>query len=216
MNMTYKDLKLRKYLKLLELLEEQSDYDELHLQASIIAVLNDMTEEEVLALKISEYGNKVKESQFIFKAPDVNNRCPDKVVLNGHKYHIVKDPRKLTAGQFIDFETFMNEENRYKYLPNILACFIMPEGKEYGEYDALEVSDMIADYMNVEEALQICGFFRKQSLVCTRLTLRFLEERLKKEMRREKNPELKMKLKEAMTKMKEYKDFIKNGTGFIG
>lgn len=214
--MTYKDLNLRKYLKLLELLEEQSDYDELHLQASIIAVLNDMTEEEVLALKISEYGNKVKESQFIFKTPEVNNRCPDKVVLNGHKYHIIKDPRKLTAGQFIDFETFMNEENRYKYLPNILACFIMPEGKEYGEYDVMEVSDMIADYMNVEEALQICGFFRKQSLVCTRLTLRFLEERLKKEMRREKNPELKMKLKEAMTKMKEYKDFIKNGTGFIG
>lgn len=213
--MTYKDINVRKFMKLQEVLED-NDYDELHLQSCLIAIIEDMTEDEVLQLKLNEYSRKAQELNFLTAQPNIPNRCPDKLVLGGEKYVLVKDVRKLSAGQFIDFETLMGEKNRDKYLPNILACFVIPEGKEYGDYDVMEVADKIADYMSAEEALMICNFFQKQSLVFTKLTLRYLERRLKKEMRKEKNPETKEKLKEAITNLNQYKGLFKDGIGSIG
>lgn len=214
--MTYKDINLRKLIQLREVLSD-SDYDELHIQSSLIAILNDKSEDEVLSLKLSEYSKKVAELDFLLESPKITKRCPDKIILGEEKYNVIKDVRKLTAGQFIDYETLIADtDNQERNLPSIIACFVMPEGKEYGEYDVLEVADKVAKYMNAEMALEISSFFRQQSLLYTKATLRYLEGRLKKEIRREKNPETKQTLKEALTKMKEYRDLVKNGVGYIG
>ena len=207
--MTYKDINIRKFIELKEIVDRETE--ELALQTNLIACLNDMTEDEVLNLPLSEYQEKVKDIAFLTEKPEMSPKCPKKININGKKFNVITDPRRMTAGQYIDFQTFINMKDPDKYLHNILACFVEPEGKKYGEYDVLEVADLIADNVNVEEGLGITNFFHLQSRTFIKNILDYSVRKLKKMERKEKNPEVKEKLKEAIVKMREFQDSLEGG-----
>lgn len=210
--MTYKDITISKFNELRDIIEEQAD--DLTLQARLIACLNDMSEEEVLNLPLSDYQEKVKDIAFLTEKPDINPRCPKKITINGKKFTVITDPRRMTAGQYIDFQTFINMKDPDKYLHNILACFVEPEGKKYGEYDVIEVAELLADNISVEEGLGITNFFLLKSRIFINSILDYLEKRLKRMERKEKNQETKEKLKEAIMKMREFRDSFNVGDSY--
>lgn len=209
--MTYKDINIKKYLELKKVLDDTDDL--YRVQSQLIAIVNDMTEEEVLNLPLTEYTKKVHTIDFLTEVPKISNRTPKKLNLNGRKYEVITDVRKLSAGQYIDFQTLMQSENVDDYLPNLLACFIMPENENYGDYDVMAVADEISEYLDIETAFSLMRFFQSASSLLISNTLSYLVRRMKKLLRETKDAQTKEKIQEAITQMKELQGLFKNGIG---
>lgn len=208
---SYKDINIRKFQQIQEVLKED---DMLSVQAKLIAVVNDMTEEEVLGKKISEYGKLVKTIDFLTTKPCISKKAPKKIILNGRKYDVVTDIRNLTAGQYIDFNSLLQMNENDKYLPNILACFIVPEGENYGDYDIMAVADEIAEYLDVETAMGMMSFFQEWFRLLINSILKSSERVIRKGIRKEKDETKKKEMMVAMERLKEFRAFIKNGNMF--
>lgn len=209
--MTYKDININKWLQLQSVLSET---DDLSIQAKLIAIVNDMTEEEVLNKKLSEYSKLVHSIDFLLEKPVVSKKAPKKIILNGRKYDVVTDMRNLTAGQYIDYNSLVQMNENDKYLPNILACFIVPEGENYGDYDVMAVADEIGEYLDVETAMGLLSFFQNWFRLFVLTILKSSEKTIKRMIQQEKDETKKKEMKETLLKLKEYRHFIKSGNTY--
>ncbi len=213
---SYKELSINKYLEIRDILEE--DGGELNIQANIIAVLTGMNVDDVLNLSLTKYNEYVQKTAFLLKKPDINKRIPNKLNINGRECYITTNVNKLTAGQYIDYETLINMKNYEKYIANILACFIVPKGKTYGDgYDTDEIVQWIGENLSIQDAMNICFFFRKKSLNSIKLTVTYLEIQMWLMSRKmKKHPEVKAKMEEVKKKLKTYRqDLQRNGDGLL-
>lgn len=212
---SYKDLSINKYIEILKILKE--DGGELNIQARILACLTDTDLDSILNLTLSKYNELVVKSAFLMDKPKFDGKVPNKLVIGDREFYITKDTRKLTAAQYIDYQTWTSQEDQDKYLANVLACFVIPKGFEYNDgYDVNEVAELIGENMSVVDGMNICFFFRKKYLESIKLTVTYLELTMKRMARKEKNPEVKTKLKELNEKLKEYRQLLQeNGDGLI-
>ena len=217
---SYKDLTIKKYQELRKVLDEPAPL--LDMQASIIAVLSDASVDEVLNLPLGKYEDLVSKTWFINEKPQLDGRIPDKIVITtstGEKLEcrVVKDIDKITAAQYIDYQTLAAKEDKDGNIANILACFIVPKGMKYCDgYDVAEVINWLNGHMNMYDALNICFFFRKKYLRSIKATLISLRLMMKMMRMREKNQELKEKMEKAITDLKTlYLNLRDNGDGLI-
>lgn len=204
----YKDLTIEKYIELYEL--DIQGLTELDIQSNIIAILSDMTVDEVLDLPIPQYKKLAQQTAFMTVPPQVKARKINKVKINNKIYKVLDKVEDMTTGQYIDYQSYI-QKNEVKMLPYILSCLIIPEGEKYGD------SDTIGDIkqMSVEEALIISNFFIKQSLTLTRTILRYLEWKMKKMMKKTKEETMKQKIEEAITKLHLLQNSLKDGVGLV-
>lgn len=204
----YKQLSLKKWQELRAI--DVLSMEEIDIQVSIIAILNDMDEEEVLDLPIPEYKKLVQGTEFLTKQPSIHKGLPRKFKINGNEYTLLKDVRDMTAGQYIDYQTYLSFNDIEKYIGDILTCFIIPTGKKYGSYDTEKVKADIMQ-LSVEEALSISNFFMKRSRTLTKAMLISLEWKMKRMMKKTKDETVKKKMETAILSLR---NTIKNGDGF--
>ena len=204
----YRDLTIEKYIELYEI--EVHGMEEIDIQSNIIAILSDMTVDEVLDLPIPQYKKLVQQTAFMTVPPQVKARKISKVTINGKEYKVLEKVEDMTTGQYIDYQSYL-QKNEVKMLPYILSCLIIPNGEKYGESDTIE--DM--KQMSVEEALTISNFFMKQSLTLTNATLRYLEWQMKRKMKKMKEETVKQKMMEAIQNLRSLRNLLKNGDGFL-
>lgn len=82
-------------------------------------------------------------------------------VLNGRKYNCMANLQELTVVRYMDYMNLVKTNDMAK----ILSVFLIPDGKEYGDYDLDQVySDILT--MNVVEAYGITNFFLLQFRLC--------------------------------------------------
>lgn len=109
-----------------------------------------------------EFGKELKKLDFL------NKPMPKTIIrfaytLNGHKYICNPNPTELSVSQFMDF----TEISKTGQIEKVLAIFLIPEGKEYADYDMNQVySDILT--MSVVEAQGILNFFPLVSKVLLR------------------------------------------------
>jgi len=200
--MTYKDISIKQYLALTELAEEADNRDMLSLQVGEIAIIFNMTEDDVLSLPLPEYQKKVKEIQFLSTPPKRNPHRISKIKINGKPYDVATDVRKLTAGQFIDYNTFVKMKDD-KYLPHIISVFVTPEGKKYGDYD-MDAHIEEVSCLDLQTALDLSFFFLSKYQDWLKSMILCLGWQIKKV----KNPETKKTLMNQL-------DSLKSGLGYI-
>lgn len=203
----YKDLTIEKYIELYEL--DIQGLTELDIQSNIIAILSDLTVDEVLDLPIPQYKKLAQQTAFMTVPPQVKARKINKVKINNKSYKVLDKVEDMTTGQYIDYQSYI-QKNEVKMLPYILSCLIIPEGEKYGDSDNIEQIKQ----MSVEEALIISNFFIKQSLTLTKTILRYLEWKMKKMMKKTKEETMKQKIEEAITKLHLLQNSLKDGVGF--
>lgn len=208
----YKDLTIAKYQELYSV--DWEDMEEIDRQVAIISILSDKTEEEVLALPLTEYGKLAAQTEFLTREPNVKNRTPNKVKINGREYEVLKDINDMTAGQYIDYQQYLSLNDVTKYLPNLLSCFIIPKGKKYGEYNVQDVIEDIRFNISVEEALNIAGFFMKKFRTSIEGMLLYLGWKMKWMKRKTKDETVKKKLEVARKRFQSLYNSIRNGDGF--
>ena len=210
--MTYYDLTIDKYLQIKEVLSDIDD--ELNTQVALLCVLNECSEDEILDLPINEYKKKVSELSFLSHPLVPTARCPKTITIEGQVYEAVREVKKFTAGQYIDYQSLLKADDFYSVLPNVLACFFIPKGKDYGkDYDIMEVAEKIKYNVSIGLAMDVCFFFQMKSKRSINRMLDYLVLMTKIQMRKTDNREAKRKMKEVIAKMQELKDSFNAGLG---
>ena len=206
---SYDKLTLGKFLKLREI---NVLGDELDIQAQIIAVLSDSTVDDVLSLPLAEYGRRAAALSFLAEPPRPGNGIPRRIVLNGRKWRVLKDVREMSAGQYIDFQTYIGKGDTEKWLRELLTTLILPEGKEYADgYDIQQAIDAM-EGLPVLDALRISAFFLskcRRSIDNTLTCLAWRTRRIAKKMTQEERT----RMTKAAEEILQLRNSLRNGDG---
>ena len=122
----------------------------------------------------------------------LENQIPEVIIrksydLNGRRYVTKANLQEFTVARYMDF---VNQSKTGKW-ERILSTVLIPEGKEYGEYDMDRVYlDILS--MSIVDAYAVFNFFRVQFIVCTKTMKDFSVRALKR------NPELRNLVSEVM------------------
>ena len=153
----YNRLTIGKYMEIQEVSRNES-MEEIDRQVQILSILTGVAEEEILHLPIPEYKELVAKASFLY--PENLNYHPiaKKYILGKFDLIPVTDFRKLETGQYIDFQTYSPDLDRY--LVEFLSVILVPKGHRYNEgYDILEVQKAIREEMSVSDGVSLAGFF---------------------------------------------------------
>lgn len=196
----YNKLTIGKYLEVKELLSE--DMDALEQQASLIAVLNDMDENDVLDLPLGTYNKLLQSLGFLMELPKPRQAPPTKYKIDGIEYDVMLNIQDMTIAQYIDYQTFLKDGD--KYIVELLSVFIIPRGHKYNDgYDIADVQKKIREKLSIIDAVTLSAFFLSISQALISSTVRYSIKRMKRLMRKEKNLEMKKKYQEAIAHLEQ-------------
>lgn len=209
---SYKDLTINKFNEINELRGLDASDDDIYIK--MIAILDDKTEDEVLAMPLDEFAEKRRKLNFLAKKPNTISILPKSLTINGKKYKLAKDAFHLNAGQYIDYKSYIKDADRfYDNLPKILTVFIIPDGCSYGDgYDTDELADELAEHIGIELAISISNFFFRLFQCYINRILTSLERTLRKANRRGMTTEA----EQAMAAMSMLRSSVRDGFGSIG
>lgn len=182
----WNEVNIKTYKSLMSVADEENEIDA---EIKILSILCGVDEEEILNLQISEYQELRAEAQWIADKPVVKAYAPKTMKINKKKYDVYSDVSKITTAQYIDFQSYLKQNKLDRYLSYILACFIVPKGKQYGEVPIDEVVKEIEEYVSVYDAQCMFFFFIVEYLTLTKIIVRSLESKTN-------NQEVQKKLKE--------------------
>ena len=154
----YRKLPIGKYNEIVKLCE--TEMDEVDRKVKIVGILTGLTDDEVLALPLTDF------TECCAKAKFIDLPCPETLIpsvsksypVGGFNLVPVTDMRKVTTAQYIDFLAF--SEDKEHNIVEMLSCFLVPKGMDYNEgYDILDVHNAIKEEMSVAEVLAVLAFF---------------------------------------------------------
>lgn len=196
--MNWNDITIKQYKGIAAL--SPNDYDELTYIAKLLAIVTNKTEEEILNTPVDDFKSESKKLDFLNDNP--KPRLPEKkYTVNGKTYIFTPNASKMTAGQYIDYTTTLNNDpENFAFL---CAILLIPEGKTYGEdYDVNELAQEFNEHFKMVDVIGISFFFREALKALTKVTLTYLTKKLRKEMKKEKNPERIKAIETAINQIK--------------
>lgn len=153
----YNKLTLGKYIEIQEISRNES-LEDIDKQVQILSILTGMAEEEILHLPIMDYKELVARSAFLNPENISYHPIAKRYLVGGFELIPVKDFRKIETCQYIDFQTYAPDLD--KYLVEFLSVILVPKGKRYNEgYEILDVQKAIREEMSVSDGVSIAGFF---------------------------------------------------------
>lgn len=192
----YRKLPIGKYNEIVKLCE--TEMDEVDRKVKIVGILTGLTDDEVLALPITDF------TECCAKAKFIDLPCPETLIpsvsksypVGGFNLVPVTDMRKVTTAQYIDFLAFSKDKEHN--IVEMLSCFLVPKGMDYNEgYDILDVHNAIKEEMSVAEVLALLAFFfgswtrsLHSTLSYSERTARRLKDKTKRQMMMERIAEL--------------------------
>lgn len=195
---SYRELPIGKYLEICEIARDEN-VDPLTEQVKIISILTDESEEDILRLPIAEYKDMSRRLTFLSEAYDGETRIAKSYRIGGMELIPEKDLSKITTAQFIDFQTFSKEGERY-YV-EVLSTLMIPKGKKYNDgYDIADVHKAIRENLSVADVLSLSAFFLEKWLRSIKDSAIFSISEIRKMPDKEKQKEMMSRLQTAMQK----------------
>lgn len=205
----YSNLPIGKYYEILDICE--SDLSKIEKDLAVIAVLLDVTEDEVYKLKPEEVYELQQQLKFLSKPAKDAKKKFKKLKIADKTYRIVSKLDELNIGQYVDFQFNWNKDYLTN-LPQILSIFLIPEGCKYNEgYDIVEVQQAIKDNLSIEAALNIAFFLRRKSVDLIKSRLLYCRLMLMMTKLRMKDKKLKAQMKELIQKYKTLEKLLTDG-----
>lgn len=213
---SYDKLTISKYRELMSL---EKGEDDTAYGINILSVLSDYTEDELLEMPMDEFEKLMSKTSFLYKEVEKLDwkHLGKTITINGKKYNIIKDARKMTAGQYIDYKTYMKQVDKFlEMIPYLLTVFVIPEGCKYNDgYDVEDLAKELDNNLDIRTAICISDFFQHQSTLSMLASVRYLKWMMKRILKKEKNMEARAKIQNAMEQMELLENSLKNGGGFI-
>lgn len=200
-------MNLAHYRKLLDVIRKEWE-NELDMNLAMVSVLSDISLEEIQNMelnKLQELINNLKfvESTYKPKTPET------KYIIGDREYKVFFNVNKMTASQYIDFQNFYKKYD--DYMPNLAACFLLPEGKKYGEdYDPLDEAEFLNTHLTIDIFSDIMFFFVNLLQVSTLSTLHSSEREMKKRLRKTRDKLERRKLLKSLIQTRRLILLLKN------
>lgn len=184
----WKSVTLEMWEKMNEITQRE---DEIERVVGFVALFNDMTEDEVLALPLDKFKNYVKDLGWMNTPPDIE-QPREEYTINGKPYMLTMNFHKLTTAQYIDFQSYSKSDN----YSQMLSVFLIPKGCKYN--DGYDVMDAINDIrtMPIGEVLGLMGFFIILYRSWSQALLKYSSRILRKAAKREKSEKIMETVKE--------------------
>lgn len=200
-------MNLAHYRKLLDVIRKEWE-NELDMNLAMVSVLSDISLEEIQNMelnKLQELINNLKfvESTYKPKTPET------KYIIGDREYKVFFNVNKMTASQYIDFQNFYKKYD--DYMPNLAACFLLPNGKKYGEdYDPIDEAEFLNTHLTIDIFSDIMFFFVNLLQVSTLSTLHSSEREMKKRLRKTKDKLERRKLLKSLIQTRRLILLLKN------
>ena len=198
------------YYQILDVYEDES-LCEAEKDLALCAILCDVPEEEIYSLSIMEANELISKLSWLGKFDFNRNYKGGKIKIKGKDYRVNCDLQKMTIAQYIDFQTFYKMTDHRNTYGNLLACFILPEGKKYGEdYDISELAKEITEELSIVTANEIIFFFLKELETSIRALQIYLDFQIWR-MKRKAKPTQKLKIQELQKRIQEMNRILMAG-----
>ena len=153
----YNRLTIGQFMEIQEISNNDS-LEDIDKQVQILSVLTGMPEEEILHLPITEYKTLVARSAFLDPENIPYHPIAKRYLVGGFELIPVKDFRKVETCQYVDFQAYAPDLN--KYMVEFLSVILVPKGHRYNEgYDILDVQKAIREEMSVSDGVSLSAFF---------------------------------------------------------
>ena len=171
------------------------DCEPLDKNIAIISLLSDTPEDDVWSLRMNELEPLFRDISWLWDF-DFNKKWHGKKIkINGKSYSVSVDLQNFTISQYIDFQELWPKikENDLVY-PQVLATFIVPEGKQYNkDYNLQETIEEIDSYLPITQANSVFNFFLislarsiRATEICYTLLMKIMTRRAKTKEEKEK------------------------------
>ena len=169
---TWKDITLRQFNKIQDLLQEIDEYTTLN----IIDVLYDVDSADMPAMEVmNKYAHSL---DFLMTTIPTNEKLKDTYIINQREYNSNINLTQMTTAQFVDYQNY-SKENPVD-ISKCLSVFIIPKGHTYNDgYDLKQVQEDIKD-LDMVTINTLAFFFKKLYILLLETTLLCLTQDMKK------------------------------------
>ena len=169
---TWKDITLRQFNKIQDLLQEIDEYTTLN----IIDVLYDVDSANLPAMEVmNKYAHSL---DFLMTTIPTNEKLKETYIINQRGYNSNINLTQMTTAQFVDYQNY-SKENPID-ISKCLSVFIIPAGHTYNDgYDLKHVQEDIKD-LDMVTINTLAFFFKKLYILLLETTLLCLTQDTKK------------------------------------
>lgn len=200
---SYETLPIGLYLQLCDAEENQTE--DLDKAVTRIAILTGLTEREVLNLDLNTFSDLNQKAKFVERDAPIT-RVKDQYEVSGYILVTCKDIRKMTTGQYIDYQAYSKDAG--KYIIDILSCFLVPKGMKYNDgYDIEDVKNKIREELTVTDVNALSGFFLHSLIASIEASLSCSERAAKRMKDSPKKTEL-------LRQIAQQRALLRNGDGY--
>lgn len=173
----------------------QRECEPLDKNIALISLLSDTPEDDIWSLRMDEVEPLFQEIQWLWSFKFNKNWHGKKIKINGHSYSVSVDLQDFSISQYIDFqELWPKLKESDEAYAQILATFIVPEGKKYNkDYDLQETISEIDSFLPITQANSVLNFFLlslarsiRATEICYTLLMKILQRRAKTKEEKEK------------------------------
>lgn len=186
---TWKDITLRQFNKIQDLLQEIDEYTTLN----IIDVLYGVDSADMPAMEVmNKYAHSL---DFLMTTIPTNEKLKETYTINQREYNSNINLTQMTTAQFVDYQNY-SKENPVD-ISKCLSVFIIPKGHTYNDgYDLKQVQDDIKD-LDMVTINTLAFFFKKSFVLLLEITLLCLtQETTQMNIPTEKKEEIMNQLKQ--------------------
>ena len=154
---SYNKLTLAQYQEI-QAVQKDEHLEDIDKHTRILSVLTGVPEDELMHLPIPEFTELSAKAQFLSAEGFKAGRMAKNYVIGGMELIPVTDFRKLETCQYLDFQTYAGDLD--KYMAELISVLLVPKGHRYNEgYDIIELQGHIRQEMSVADGASIVGFF---------------------------------------------------------
>lgn len=176
---SYEDMPVGVYEKIMDAISDKASSDN-DKTLALIAALTGKSIDDLLDEPLEDFRKQNDAASFVLVYP-VPHKVRDTYTLRGQTYRATLLERKMTAGQYIDFNELARQEGADNRWAALLSVILVPDGHTYGSgYDVAEVQEAIREELCILDAIALRAFFLTSSATSAADTLPYLERMMKK------------------------------------
>lgn len=193
---SWSDITLEQYIQMINV--GKQELDELE---NLLELVKIVCGEEVEQLPLTEYKQMLNHINFLSTPiPDVKPKS--KYVIGGKEYVCDLDLSKITGGQYIDYSTYIKQNDGVDGYTNLLSVFLIPKGCKYndGTYDINHLKMNVPNMLFVD-VKAIAFFLQRQYKTLLVITVDYSISAMKKMMKKETDTQKKIEIQKKIDEL---------------
>lgn len=177
-------------------ISDDTEMDDMEKNVALVALMYDTSVTALYDIPINKLNKMITGLEWLKEPPKFVIK--EKYEINGRTYVLNVKMADFTVAQFTDYQNYLKMENNTHLL---LSVFLIPKGCKYNRDYDLEQAQRDMKDLGIIDVKGITDFFSVAFAVLFKSTMDSSIRRMKKAMKKEKNPQKKSQLNETIQRM---------------